>query len=211
MTNFFLLDPFYRFFSAKKEKKTRKPLSSWQLAKFWKFKASNIFLNRTKYSLSRKEYFNTLHYNLTCYSDVPLWVSNWLLTTKSNLVKCMISRTFTIRKVARRRKQTDVITIEQIPRWVLTNVSDRPIACAAEKTPCSFASHCHSNRQTHLWIRTTGCPPPSPLPLHVAKTGRTHLNKEITSLLPTGIGERYCQTISNLNLDMQRSFAELPL
>jgi len=32
---------------------------------------------------------------------------------------------------------------------------------------------------------------PSPLPLHVAKTGRNHLNEEFTSLPPTGIGERF--------------------
>ncbi len=38
----------------------------------------------------------------------------------------------------------------------------------------------------------------SPLPLHVAKTVRNHLNEEITPLLPTGIDERYCQAISNL-------------
>ncbi len=31
----------------------------------------------------------------------------------------------------------------------------------------------------------------SPLPLHVAKTGRNHLNEEFTPLLPTGIGERF--------------------
>ncbi len=30
---------------------------------------------------------------------------------------------------------------------------------------------------------------PSPLPLRVAKTGRTHLNEEFIPLLPTGIGE----------------------
>ncbi len=42
---------------------------------------------------------------------------------------------------------------------------------------------------------------PLPLPLRVAKAGRNHLNEEIsqiTPLLPTGIGERYSQTISNL-------------
>ncbi len=38
----------------------------------------------------------------------------------------------------------------------------------------------------------------SPLPLCVAKADRNHLNKEITPLLPTGKGERYGQTISNL-------------
>ncbi len=34
--------------------------------------------------------------------------------------------------------------------------------------------------------------------LCVAKAGKIHLNEEITPLLPTGIGERYSQTISNL-------------
>jgi hypothetical protein len=32
---------------------------------------------------------------------------------------------------------------------------------------------------------------PSPLPLHVVKTGRNNLNEEFTPLLPTGIGERF--------------------
>jgi hypothetical protein len=32
---------------------------------------------------------------------------------------------------------------------------------------------------------------PSPLSLRVAKTGRNHLNDEITPLLPTGIGEQF--------------------
>jgi hypothetical protein len=39
---------------------------------------------------------------------------------------------------------------------------------------------------------------PLPLPLRVATTGNHHLNEEITPLLPTGIGERCSQTISNL-------------
>jgi hypothetical protein len=39
---------------------------------------------------------------------------------------------------------------------------------------------------------------PLHLPLRVAKAGRNHLNEEITPLLPTGIGERYSQTISNV-------------
>ncbi len=39
---------------------------------------------------------------------------------------------------------------------------------------------------------------PLPPSFTVAKAGRNHLNVEITHLLPTGIGERYCQTISNL-------------
>ncbi len=32
---------------------------------------------------------------------------------------------------------------------------------------------------------------PSPLPLHVAKTGRNNLNEKFTPLLPTVIGERF--------------------
>jgi hypothetical protein len=39
---------------------------------------------------------------------------------------------------------------------------------------------------------------PSPFPPRVAKAGKNHLNVEITTLLPTGIGERFSQTISNL-------------
>jgi hypothetical protein len=46
-------------------------------------------------------------------------------------------------------------------------------------------------------IRDTGCRP-SPLPLRVATAGKTHLNEESTLLLPTEIGERCGQTISNL-------------
>ncbi len=40
-------------------------------------------------------------------------------------------------------------------------------------------------------------PPPPPLSQGVAKAGRNHLNEEFKPLLPTGIGERYSQTISN--------------
>ncbi len=42
-------------------------------------------------------------------------------------------------------------------------------------------------------VNTQGAHPP-PFPLRVAKAGRNHLNKEITPILPTGIG----QTIPNL-------------
>jgi hypothetical protein len=53
-------------------------------------------------------------------------------------------------------------------------------------------------------------PTPPPLPLHMAKTGRNHLNKEITPLLPTGIGERFSQTISNLGHAALLRRCELP-
>ncbi len=39
---------------------------------------------------------------------------------------------------------------------------------------------------------------PCPLSSSLAKACRNHLNEEITLLIPTGIGERYSQTISNL-------------
>jgi hypothetical protein len=44
----------------------------------------------------------------------------------------------------------------------------------------------------------------------LAKTGRNHLNEEITPLLPIGIGERRCQTISNLEHAALLRRCELP-
>jgi hypothetical protein len=46
-------------------------------------------------------------------------------------------------------------------------------------------------------MASTGCWPSHP-PLSAAKADRNHLNEYNTSHLPTGIGERYSQTISNL-------------
>jgi hypothetical protein len=51
----------------------------------------------------------------------------------------------------------------------------------------------------------------SPLPLRVAKTGKHYLNEEINPLLPTGIGERYSQTISSLGHATLLRRCELPL
>jgi hypothetical protein len=57
----------------------------------------------------------------------------------------------------------------------------------------------------------TECRPSPPLPLRVATAGNNHLNKEITPLLPTGIGERCSQTISNLGqAALLRRCADLP-
>jgi hypothetical protein len=39
---------------------------------------------------------------------------------------------------------------------------------------------------------------PLPLPLRERKAGKNHLTEEITPLFPTGLGEGYSQTISNL-------------
>jgi hypothetical protein len=61
--------------------------------------------------------------------------------------------------------------------------------CALAPLPCF---RCSAVRSAHR------VPTPFPLPLRVAKAGRKHLNEEITLLLPTGIRERYSQTISNL-------------
>jgi hypothetical protein len=44
----------------------------------------------------------------------------------------------------------------------------------------------------------------------VAKTARNHLNEEITPLLPTGIGHRFSQTISNLGHAALLRRCELP-
>ncbi len=45
--------------------------------------------------------------------------------------------------------------------------------------------------------QASGCRPPPPSSMR-EKASRNHLNEEITSLLPTRIGEQYSQTISNL-------------
>ncbi len=54
-------------------------------------------------------------------------------------------------------------------------------------------------------------PNPSPLPLCIAKTCRNNFNEEITPLLPTEIGERFSQTISNLGHAALLRRCELPL
>jgi hypothetical protein len=58
-----------------------------------------------------------------------------------------------------------------------------------------------------------GADPSPPLPLHVpvATACENQLNEEITPLLPTGIGERYFQTISNLGHAALLRRRELPL
>ncbi len=61
-----------------------------------------------------------------------------------------------------------------------------------------------------MWGLGTGCRPPPPSST-VGKTGRNHLNEEINPLLPTGIDERYCQTISNLEHAALLRQCELPL
>ncbi len=59
------------------------------------------------------------------------------------------------------------------------------------------------------WLRTTGCRPPPPSSTR-GKAGRNKLNEEITSLLPTGIGERFSPTISNLGHAALLRRCELP-
>jgi hypothetical protein len=58
--------------------------------------------------------------------------------------------------------------------------------------------------------RAQGADPP-PLRLRVAKVGRKHFNEETTPLLPTGIGERYSQIMSNLGHAALLRRSELPL
>ncbi len=56
----------------------------------------------------------------------------------------------------------------------------------------------------------TGCRPLPPSSTR-SEGGRNHLNEEITPLLPTGIGERYSQTISYLGRAALLRRCELPL
>jgi hypothetical protein len=76
-----------------------------------------------------------------------------------------------------------------------------PIRIPSEKLIQAFCGVLYlavgKRRQTVKFLRctlpgrTTGRGSPPPLPLRVAKTGRNHLNEELTPLLPTGIGERF--------------------
>jgi hypothetical protein len=54
-------------------------------------------------------------------------------------------------------------------------------------------------------------PIPTPHSCTRRKAGRNHLNEEITSLLPTVIGELFSQTISNLGHVALLRRCELPL
>jgi hypothetical protein len=52
---------------------------------------------------------------------------------------------------------------------------------------------------------------PVPTSSTITKAGRNHFNEEITPLLPTVIGERYCKTILNLGHAVLLRRCELPL
>ncbi len=58
--------------------------------------------------------------------------------------------------------------------------------------------HCLSPKSQQSCSSNTQGAGPLPPSSTVAKAGRNYLNEEITPLLPTGIGERHSQTISNL-------------
>jgi hypothetical protein len=60
----------------------------------------------------------------------------------------------------------------------------------------SFLSKFHL--KMFLYKQTSQGADPHPPSSILGKEGRNHLNEEITSFLPTGIGEEYGQTISNL-------------
>ncbi len=62
--------------------------------------------------------------------------------------------------------------------------------------PCISRSLVHVVPPLHQ--RPTGRRLPPPFPLRIAKTGKNHLNEEIIPILPTWIGERFSQAISNL-------------
>ncbi len=65
-----------------------------------------------------------------------------------------------------------------------------------------FRFHCKKPQGDH---------PHPPSSIRVAKAGRNNLNEVITPLLPTGIGEGFSQTISNLGHAALLRRCELPL
>jgi hypothetical protein len=67
----------------------------------------------------------------------------------------------------------------------------------AEQRP-SFIFYKYFQAVANFLMRGHRAPTHSPLSLREAKTGKNNLNKEITTLLSTEMGERFSQTISNL-------------
>jgi hypothetical protein len=62
----------------------------------------------------------------------------------------------------------------------------------------------------HLVRGAHRVPTPTPLPPREGRQVQILFNKEITPLLPTGIGERFSQTISNLGHAALLRQSELP-
>jgi hypothetical protein len=98
------------------------------------------------------------------------------------------------------------------------HVSDRKVPFAETEATVVFDWEKGRNSAQLFMMRhyLTACPghrvptpnPPSSLR---GKKGINHLNEEITPLLPTGIGERFSQTISNLGRTALFCRCELPL
>ncbi len=82
--------------------------------------------------------------------------------------------------------------------WI---VRGRAVICTVIERSLAGAAHLWVSSNSSCWyivrIKTTVTTVTHSKPL-VSKASRNHLNEEITPLLPTGIGERYSQTISNL-------------
>jgi hypothetical protein len=66
-------------------------------------------------------------------------------------------------------------------------------------------------RYDHRSVNAQGADPPPPTSSNRGKAGRNHLIVEITPLLPTGIGELFSQTLSNLGHAALLPRCELPL
>ncbi len=96
-------------------------------------------------------------------------------------------------------KEDDLVQIES--RHIGgTRVVDVSIPFPSCSQPASIVRNLQyegSSETYPLWSQGAAPPPP----LHVATSGKNHLNEEITPLLPTGIDKRYCQTLSNLGLN----------
>ncbi len=92
-----------------------------------------------------------------------------------------------------RTKMSDMINWKEYvwagPKGAMYCVSCRLYSSSPQPPPRQcLTPTCH--------LSARGAEPP-PLLLHVATASKNQLNEKITPFLPTGIGERYCQTILN--------------
>ncbi len=100
---------------------------------------------------------------------------------------------------------TEICSNNQAVRHMVNNSSSAtcnndmttlPIGTTLNQVGLSLPFYSLKPQFRYRWVPVTGCRPTSPSTR--GKAGRNHLNEEINPLLPTGIGERFRQTMSKL-------------
>ncbi len=81
--------------------------------------------------------------------------------------------------------------------WSDEEENPASLAIPAALAPAAHLEGTQTNKKNETSIRHWAPTPPPPSPTQ-GKAGRSHLSEEVTPLLPTGLGERFSQTILNL-------------